>query len=78
MPAADSLFLSIYMGLDERMRLRIGHSFDPLIKACTFKGIDCKNSRLVWQYRISLFYWRTIDIFRDFMEFLKFAKPELK
>jgi hypothetical protein len=45
MPAADSLFLSTYMALEEAMRLTVGHSFNTLIRDCTFRGISCRHPR---------------------------------
>jgi hypothetical protein len=45
MPAADSLFLSTYMALEEAMRLTVGHNFSTLIRDCTFRGINCRHPR---------------------------------
>ena len=38
-------FLTKYMGLNESIRHSIGHQFGAFIKACTFQGKDCSNSR---------------------------------
>ena len=38
-------FLESYMGLNESIRLMIGHQFSDLIMACTFSGSDCLNIR---------------------------------
>ena len=34
-----------YMGLNESIRLKIGHQFSDFIKKCTFSGSDCLNIR---------------------------------
>jgi hypothetical protein len=47
MAAADSLFLSKYMTLQESMRLSIGHAFNSLINYCSFGAMDCKNRRYI-------------------------------
>ena len=38
-------FLESYMGLDESIRLKIGHQFSDFVKKCTFSGSDCLNIR---------------------------------
>ena len=38
-------FLDSYMGLNESMRLLIGHQFHDFIKKCTYSGSDCLNIR---------------------------------
>ena len=38
-------FLHAYMGLNESIRLKIGHQFSDVIKKCTFSGSDCLNIR---------------------------------
>lgn len=38
-------FLALYMGLDESVRLKIGHQFSDFVKKCTFSGSDCLNIR---------------------------------
>ena len=38
-------FLDCYMGLNESIRLKIGHQFSDFIKKCTFSGSDCLNIR---------------------------------
>ena len=38
-------FLNYYMGLDEIVRMEIGHQFDDFISSCTFAGKDCTNER---------------------------------
>ena len=38
-------FLHAYMGLNESIRLKIGHQFSDFIKKCTFSGSDCLNIR---------------------------------
>ena len=38
-------FLDYYMGLNESIRLKIGHQFSDFIKKCTFSGSDCLNIR---------------------------------
>ena len=48
MPAnlkAQYEFLALYMGLNERVRLTIGHQFEDFIKECTFLGSDCLDIR---------------------------------
>ena len=48
MPAnlkAQYEFLALYMGLNEKVRLSIGHQFADFIKECTFLGSDCLNIR---------------------------------
>ena len=48
MPAnlrAQYEFLALYMGLNERVRLSIGHQFEDFIKECTFLGSDCLDIR---------------------------------
>ena len=39
-------FLQLYMSLNEKVRLSIGHQFEDFIKECTFLGSDCLNVRL--------------------------------
>lgn len=38
-------FLSEYMSLESDQRSLIGHKFEDLVKACSFRERDCKNSR---------------------------------
>ena len=38
-------FLALYMGLNERTRVAIGHQLGDFIKECTFLGSDCLNIR---------------------------------
>ena len=38
-------FIETYMGLDESIRLKIGHQFSDFVKKCTFSGSDCLNIR---------------------------------
>ena len=40
-------FLEYYMGLNESIRLMIGHQFSDFIMACTFSGSDCLNIRFI-------------------------------
>ena len=40
-------FLEYYMGLNESIRLMIGHQFSDFIMACTFSGSDCLNIRFL-------------------------------
>ena len=42
-------FLEAYMGLNESIRLMIGHQFSDLIMACTFSGSDCLNIRFFFR-----------------------------
>ena len=41
---AENLFLYYYMNMDEPDRKKIGHQLTDLIKACSFRGKDCKSS----------------------------------
>ena len=34
-------FLSLYMSLNETIRLSIGHQYEDLLLSCTFRGVDC-------------------------------------
>ena len=43
-------FLQLYMSLNEKVRLSIGHQFVDFIKECTFLGSDCLNVRLRIMY----------------------------
>ena len=43
-------FLHAYMGLNESIRLKIGHQFNDFIKKCTFSGSDCLNIRYLYHY----------------------------
>ena len=38
-------FMMYYMILPLALRAAIGHQFSDLVKGCTFRGIDCLNSR---------------------------------
>ena len=40
-------FLEYYMGLNESIRLMIGHQFSDFVMACTFSGSDCLNIRFI-------------------------------
>ena len=40
-------FLALYMGLDEKIRLKIGHQFSNFVKKCTFYGSDCLKIRSI-------------------------------
>ena len=57
---AQYQFLALYMGLNERTRVAIGHQFDDFIKECTFLGSDCLNIRS-FSYQIGQF--QIIDIY---------------
>ena len=41
-------FLSVYMELNESIRHKIGHPFSAMIKACTFQGKNCLDSRYLF------------------------------
>ena len=43
--SAEYEFLEVYMALNESLRHKIGHQFDGFIKECTFRGMDCLNTR---------------------------------
>ena len=59
MPAnlkAQYEFLALYMGLNERVRLTIGHQFEDFIKECTFLGSDCLDIRYFLSDLLPTFY----------------------
>ena len=47
-------FLEAYMGLNESIRLMIGHQFSDLIMACTFSGSDCLNIRFLLKNELNI------------------------
>ena len=40
---AENIFLYYYMSMDAPDRMMIGHQFQDTIKACSFRGKDCKE-----------------------------------
>ena len=40
---AEYEFLSLYMLLNETIRLSIGHQYKDFLLSCTFRGVDCLN-----------------------------------
>ena len=47
---AQYQFLALYMSLNEKVRLLIGHQFEDFIKECTFLGSDCLDIRYFSSY----------------------------
>ena len=43
--SAEYEFLEVYMALNESLRHKIGHQFDGFIKECTFRGMDCLDTK---------------------------------
>ena len=37
----ENIFLYLYMDIEERTRISIGHQFTDMVRSCTFKGKDC-------------------------------------
>ena len=35
------------MNLNESLRKQIGHQFENFVKECTFRGMDCTNTRYI-------------------------------
>ena len=48
-------FMMYYMILPLALRAAIGHQFSDLVKGCTFRGIDCLNSRYISSISKNLF-----------------------
>ena len=41
----EAEFVMQYMKLPETIRKMIGHSFESFLKMCTFRGLDCLDSK---------------------------------
>ena len=41
----EAEFVMQYMKLSETIRKMIGHSFESFLKMCTFRGLDCLDSK---------------------------------
>ena len=41
----EAEFVMQYMTLSETIRKMIGHSFESFLKMCTFRGLDCLDSK---------------------------------
>ena len=41
----EASFTFHYMSLSAKERFNIGHDFDSLVQACTFRGRDCRDEK---------------------------------